>query len=54
MRTWFEFNDTFWETPDVVNQSSVCQAAADWTAKYQEPDLSRSKKMSSEENLRDS
>ena len=27
MRTWFEFNDTSWETPDVVNQSSVCGAA---------------------------
>ena len=24
MRTWFEFNDTAWETLDVVNQSSVC------------------------------
>ena len=33
MRTWFEFNDTFWETPDVVNQSSVCHAAAELNSK---------------------
>ena len=52
MRTWFEFNDTSWETPDVVNQSSVC-GAEELSSKISSS-TAKSETMSSEENLTDS